>query len=886
MPGATHVTTFYSFKGGVGRTLLLANVGAGLAMRGRKVLLWDLDVEAPGMHNIPMLAPKPAATKGFLEWLLSWQTKYRAAPPKENLLAGLMKSIRQVPEIPNLHILPAHGANADFAGLYQDIDWTEFLAKDPAAGLNLFRKIISRLETQGKFDHILLDSRTGITDLGGFMAAVLPHATVLIGSYGSQNSSGLLAVYKALDGAATGKIQERQNLPNLKRLVVVSPVPMDQTDLRHSRKLLWDKAFPLGQDETRVEIPFDSRLLFSEDLLILSDRESRAARAYSKLTDVIEGFRNSLQDAVAVAETAEEIYPEANPSALNACRIQENRSFEDKIAILLSLLDYRVERRQLVDDNRVDLIAKKQGGIRSECYLVQCKENQIPASKAMLETFENWLNGPEARAMDAVGLVVASAFSPAALTHAKARGIEVRTPEDLEDDLFDFGPYLSKLKRTFEESILARSYVAQRVRPENKPEESEGADLLDRARDWAGGQGKKLWLLLGDCGAGKTAFFHRFAYELAKSATEDKTAPAPLAVNLKEFPTAATLESLLQEHLRTSADWHGNPAIILHLLETGRIVLLLDAFDEMGSPAAIRNIEEQFRQMARPTARNGNCDNPRGNRILITSRTHFFKDQSPIKKDAAKGADGKESRDSRLGQVARRFDAAMDELLPLGRGEIKKFLQNRLAASEAKKTEKLLSKTLGLKTLASRPILLEMIIKTLPSPTQTGGQATPTELYLRYTNLWIEDRFRGNIQTTPPQRKILLEMLSRELWTAPKQKIHHKRLTSALENRPSDHIAGLDLARVDIELRTADFIARTNDGYYSFSHRSFLEFFFAKHLLKTLRENQKSPEHVLSAINQTQECAQFLLALMKPDENNLKEEIKFILRTIFQAPAS
>ncbi|MDY6853966.1 MAG: hypothetical protein SWO11_04545 [Thermodesulfobacteriota bacterium] len=49
--------------------MLLANTGAILARKGRKVLLWDLDVEAPGMHVIPALQPTPAHKRGFLECL-------------------------------------------------------------------------------------------------------------------------------------------------------------------------------------------------------------------------------------------------------------------------------------------------------------------------------------------------------------------------------------------------------------------------------------------------------------------------------------------------------------------------------------------------------------------------------------------------------------------------------------------------------------------------------------------------------------------------------------------------------------------------------------------------------------------------------------------------
>ena len=44
------VVTFYSYKGGVGRTLALANIGSLLASWGYKILCIDWDLEAPGLH--------------------------------------------------------------------------------------------------------------------------------------------------------------------------------------------------------------------------------------------------------------------------------------------------------------------------------------------------------------------------------------------------------------------------------------------------------------------------------------------------------------------------------------------------------------------------------------------------------------------------------------------------------------------------------------------------------------------------------------------------------------------------------------------------------------------------------------------------------------------
>ena len=46
------IITFYSYKGGTGRTMALANVACLLAeTHGRPVLVVDWDLEAPGLHR-------------------------------------------------------------------------------------------------------------------------------------------------------------------------------------------------------------------------------------------------------------------------------------------------------------------------------------------------------------------------------------------------------------------------------------------------------------------------------------------------------------------------------------------------------------------------------------------------------------------------------------------------------------------------------------------------------------------------------------------------------------------------------------------------------------------------------------------------------------------
>ncbi len=346
MKAPAHITTFYSFKGGVGRTLLLANVGVSLARKGRKVLLWDLDVEAPGMHFIPALTPQPMPSQGFLEWLLEWQEKQRMVlPPNSASLNELYRRVQTVPRVAGLSILPAFGEKADSAGLYQDIRWYDFLIKEPVKGFELFRHLLNFLAGKGGYDHILMDARTGITDLGGLMTAVLPHATVLVANYGAQNLRGIVRIEDALRAPSKNCILTRASagLDDFKRLLVISPVPGDQEMLRAARKQAYDKLFPHGREE--IEIPFDSRLLFVEDLLALEEPESKAAKAYTLVAERIEEFRISLMESMEETEKIEITYTGTEGYRDLDQRHNKGQSFEDRVARLLTLLGYRVEAR-------------------------------------------------------------------------------------------------------------------------------------------------------------------------------------------------------------------------------------------------------------------------------------------------------------------------------------------------------------------------------------------------------------------------------------------------------------------------------------------------------------------------------------------------------------
>ena len=76
------IVTFYSYKGGVGRTMALANIAVLLSQMGKRVLVVDWDLEAPGLERYftEYLFSKDQEKPGLLDLFLDVRNCYPDAP--------------------------------------------------------------------------------------------------------------------------------------------------------------------------------------------------------------------------------------------------------------------------------------------------------------------------------------------------------------------------------------------------------------------------------------------------------------------------------------------------------------------------------------------------------------------------------------------------------------------------------------------------------------------------------------------------------------------------------------------------------------------------------------------------------------------------------------
>ncbi len=189
------VTTFYSYKGGVGRTFLLANVAWLLARWGRKVLCLDWDLEAPGLNRY--LAPSAPPRQGVLDLVegLGRKTARVAWQDLREPVSGPWTGDGQ------MDLITAGRQDDDYLDRLQKLDWQKLFE----AGLSPELEKI-RAQWVKQYDHVLLDSRTGISDIGGICAAQLPDLLVMAFTATHQSLEGTLQV--------AGRVQRvRDGLP-------------------------------------------------------------------------------------------------------------------------------------------------------------------------------------------------------------------------------------------------------------------------------------------------------------------------------------------------------------------------------------------------------------------------------------------------------------------------------------------------------------------------------------------------------------------------------------------------------------------------------------------------------------------------------------------------
>ena len=308
------IVTFYWYKGGVGRSMALANVARWFELQALRVVMIDWDLEAPGLESFFF---PDADTRGSIQGrlgpidlLVTYKDIFRSLPKSSARVSGAVDSasrdhngppsnrfadvltgalpqlshllvpIRQPTGKPNdaggLWLLPAGARSEDrftsYAEVVQAFDWAEFYAD--YEGEAYFEWLRQQLLDPALADIVLIDSRTGVAEMSGVCTRQLADVVVNLCAPNDQNLEGVAMMARSF--TRSDVIDARGGRP-LELVMVSSRVdlaegrPIDLFEARFRETL--DRYLPAAfrsakTDFSALRIPYVSTYAYSERLAI------------------------------------------------------------------------------------------------------------------------------------------------------------------------------------------------------------------------------------------------------------------------------------------------------------------------------------------------------------------------------------------------------------------------------------------------------------------------------------------------------------------------------------------------------------------------------------------------------------------------------------------
>ena len=315
------IITFYSYKGGVGRTMALANIAELFFRSGRKVLMVDWDLEAPGLDryffkddSLEDLLEKP----GLVDMILDYKEKMMQKPTPADKNTDKTLPFKELdhflvdiyPDVKNggkLWLLPPGRRSTEHFAKYANtvitFDWKDFY--ENWAGELYFEWL--RRQFENKADVILIDSRTGLTEIGGVCTYQLADIIIMLCGTNQQNIDG---TYRMVKNFTSEEIKKLRTDRPLDILVVPARTEVAEGGKLNDFKVQFIEKFTQFMPPTVISDIWDLRIpyipfyAYSEAAAVREGSRAVAeeiAESYNKIYEVLTTeYKKSSREAIDV----------------------------------------------------------------------------------------------------------------------------------------------------------------------------------------------------------------------------------------------------------------------------------------------------------------------------------------------------------------------------------------------------------------------------------------------------------------------------------------------------------------------------------------------------------------------------------------------------------
>jgi uncharacterized protein YjbI with pentapeptide repeats len=556
---------------------------------------------------------------------------------------------------------------------------------------------------------------------------------------------------------------------------------------------------------------------------------------------------------------------------------ERGKLFVDEVAAIYRALGYEVKQEDAAGGARSGLQIQKRDGIKLRQDFVECSDKMIAAAERdQILIRQNLLRTKFPRH----GWIAISAqgFTADARSMLENAGFDCGVYAELLRELVPLDNYIDGLIADYEKWVGERWDGEDRfIRPDLVTDiVYERLPALTHLSKWLGEERRNQLVILGDLGTGKSTLAGFLAYNLARSFRDDPLRhPAPVLIPLKDVRKEVSLEGIVISHFSQRGLRDISFTRFEHLVRLGKIVLLFDAFDEMADRVRWDVTQSNFRELSRAAELQG--------KVILTCRTHYFKDRSEQVRVIGEGPRLSEIETGLYRELRKRSNAEVVHLQEFNDRQIQDYLKKARPHDHEKDWRKIRD-IYNLKDLATRPLLLDMIVKSLPK-LKTGEEVNAANLYNVYTNIWIErEEGKGRKFTLDRNVKLALMLeLAWRMWRDEKPAVHYRELAPFVEKLVSDRkieIGDEEIADVAGEMQGASFLKRDDSGAFSFMHRSFGEFFVARKINDCLGDAARELPELLDTRRYDQKTIYFLAQL--DEQDRMRDPLREILISAYR----
>jgi len=415
-----------------------------------------------------------------------------------------------------------------------------------------------------------------------------------------------------------------------------------------------------------------------------------------------------------------------------------------------------------------------------------------------------------------------------------------KSENEFLNELINFESYLKKLIKNYnrdklfsaiakdeDKYTLAQTFIS--------PYFNDGKVELDNYIDkWLREDSLKHLGILGDYGMGKSSFMKYYASKLAKEILDSG--------NIKRFPIFLSLTNISPMHngLKDKiGSFVSNQLGIRYevfqkLIDRGKILFILDGFDEMGFIGTHQQRFKQFNAIWQLATKN--------NKILISGRPSYFPTKFELK-SILNVADKSEEFTK---------NTPFYEILNLDRfnkSQIEKSISIYYPDERGKYFD-FISKNETLLNLSTRPSMMHIVREMLPTLYNSFDtkELTAGKLMEQYIDYWIERQESKEIVSSFKDKKQKKEFivsfftdLAVELYLSDNLKIESKEIISKLENelKSLNILEASEREGVESEILTGYFIkidSSDDSEGFKFVHKSFFEYFVSLKIVELIKE--------------------------------------------------